>query len=50
MLGKRKGVGGSGTEQPDRSSGGGKWDRGFAKGNPGRGITFERQINKMTNK
>jgi hypothetical protein len=25
------------------------WDRGFPDGKPGKGITFERQINKIYN-
>jgi hypothetical protein len=31
-----------------RNRGEGHWDRGFVEGNPGRGITFEMQINKVT--
>jgi hypothetical protein len=28
----------------------GGWDRGFSKGKPGKGITFEMQIKKISNK
>jgi hypothetical protein len=28
----------------------GLWDRGFLEGKPGKGITFEMKINKISNK
>jgi hypothetical protein len=28
----------------------GRWDREFSEGKPGKGITFEMQINKISNK
>jgi hypothetical protein len=27
----------------------GGWDRGFSEGKPGKGITFEMQVNKISN-
>ena len=36
-------------ELPHRSGGRG-WDRGFTEEKPGRRITFEMKINKITNK
>jgi hypothetical protein len=37
-------------ELPHESSGMGGSDRSFAEGKPGRGITFEMKIHKITNK
>jgi hypothetical protein len=37
-------------EHPHRIRGERGCDMGFAERKPGRGITFERQINKITNK
>jgi hypothetical protein len=37
-------------EHPHRVRGEGKWDREFPEGRPGKGITFEMQIKKISNK
>jgi hypothetical protein len=37
-------------KHPHRSGEEGGWDRWLAEGKPGRGITFEMYINKITNK
>jgi hypothetical protein len=34
-------------EHSYKSRGKGAWDRGFVEGKPGKGITFEMQINKI---
>lgn len=45
MLGGNGGWG----ELPHRSSGEGRWDRGFAEEKMGKGRTFEMQTNKISN-
>jgi hypothetical protein len=44
-VGGRRWVG----EHPHRSRGGG-WESGFLEGKPGKGITFEMQMKKISNK